>query len=513
MKRRFLPAGTFLFTVRLLNRYMIKVLLWVLWATNLSAGQIQRQPKPNIVLILADDLGYHSLGAFGQKVIRTPNLDRLAEGGMRLTNFYTNHLCSPSRGSLFTGMHQGHGLIRGNHELGGYADSLEFGQMPLPANIQTLGTELQEAGYVTAVTGKWGMGGPQSTGVPNLQGIDFFYGYLDQKQAHNYYPTHLWRNEQREDLDNPSIDVHPKNIHISDPDDPQYYRIYKGSVYSADIIHEETIRFVEANKDRPFFLEMAYTLPHMALQVPERALAQYKGKFDDKPYLGEAGYIPNQYPRATYAAMISLLDEYVGDLMKILEKYGLDKNTLVIFTSDNGAARVGGCDPDYFECSGVLRGRKGSLYEGGIKVPFVAYWPDVIRPGTASPHLCAIWDLMPTFLEAAGVRHVKGINGRSFLPVLKQHGEQQEHEFLYWERHAKNKTHEQAVRFGNWKAIKTIVNNKETIALYNLEQDASEKNNLANRYPALVSKAEAYMATRRLAVIPEWNFAEPTEDR
>jgi arylsulfatase A len=266
------------------------------------------QQKPNIVFVMADDLGYHSLGAFGQKLIKTPNLDLLAGKGMRLTNFYANPKCSPSRCSLLTGLHTGNSLIRENHELGGYADSLEYGQMPLQLNTQTVGTELQKQGYTVGVAGKWGVGGPGSTGVPSKQGIDFFYGYLDQKQAHNYYPTHLWRNEAKENLPNPYFSSHPKKIDIKDPNDPASYNAYKGNVYSADTIHSEAMRFVKDNKDKPFFLAMAYTLPHMALQVPERALAQYKGKFDDKPYLGDNGYLPNLTPRATYAAMISLLD-------------------------------------------------------------------------------------------------------------------------------------------------------------------------------------------------------------
>ena len=331
-------------------------LLWGMFI--LAAVSVMAQQKPNIIFILADDLGYYSIGAFGQKLIKTPNLDKLAKNGILFTNFYSNQMCSPSRGSLLTGMHQGHGLIRGNHELGGYADSEEYGQMPLQANMQTMCTELQKAGYVTAVTGKWGVGGPQSTGMPHLQGVDFFYGYLDQKQAQNYYPTHLWRNGVRESLPNTYVGVHPEHIKIDDPDDPRSYAIYTGKVYSADTIHRETIKFIESHKDKPFFLEMAYTLPHMALQVPERALDWYKEQFDDKPYLGEKGYIPNQYPRATYAAMISLLDSYVGEVMEVLKKNGIDKNTLIVFTGDNGAAKVGGGDPDYFGCSGPLKVEK-----------------------------------------------------------------------------------------------------------------------------------------------------------
>ncbi len=478
-----------------------------------SAGLFARE-QPNIVLILADDLGFHSIGALGQQKIKTPNLDKLAAEGMILTRFYATHLCSPSRGSLVTGMHTGHGFIRGNYELGGYADSLECGQMPLQANMQTLGTELRRAGYATAVMGKWGLGGPQSTGVPSLQGIDLFYGYLDQKQAHNYYPTHLWRNETREDLPNPNFSAHPTDIQIKDPNDPDSYAAYKGKAYSADLIHEQAMKFIEQRKDQPFFLQMAYTLPHMALQAPDQALAQYKGKFDDQPYLGEKGYLPNQYPRATYAAMVSLLDRYVGDLMRVLRRHGLDSRTLVIFTADNGAAVVGGCDADYFNCSGDLRGRKGSLYEGGIKVPFVACWPGVIKPGSTSDHLCALWDLMPTFLEVAGTSAGGTIDGISFLPTLRQQGTQGEHPFLYWERHsASGDVHAQAVRFGDWKVIKTTKNEQASVVLYNLKVDAAEKNDLAAQHPEIVRQAESYLQTRRLAALPEWNFIKPAEDQ
>ncbi len=481
------------------------VLLTVLSSAGMYAGT-----RPNIVLVLADDMGYYTVGALGQTRIKTPNLDKLAANGKVFTQFYANHLCAPSRASLVTGMHSGHGLIRGNYELGRYEDWQEFGQMPLAPNMQTLGTELQRAGYATAVTGKWGLGGPQSTGIPNLQGIDLFYGYLDQAQAHNYYPTHLWRNETKELLPNPPSTVHPTNINIQHPGNPAEYAAYKGKAYSADLIHKVAMKFIEEHKSQPFFLEMAYTLPHMALQVTDRALEQYKGQFDDKPYLGEKGYVPNQYPRATYAAMISLLDEYVGDLMTVLQRHGLDKNTLVIFTADNGAAVVGGADADYFGCSGRLRGRKGSVYEGGIKVPFIAWWPGVIQPGTTSDHRCGLWDLMPTFLEVAGTTATRSIDGLSLLPALKGDASQKEHPFLYWERHSNaGDAHAQAVRFGDWKAVKTYKKNGTSLALYNLKEDPSEQSDVSAKQPELVQKAESYLQTRRLAAVPEWNFVKP----
>ncbi len=468
------------------------------------------QTKPNIVFIMGDDMGYNSIGPFGQKLIKTPNLDKLAQNGMKMTNFYANHICSPSRGSFFTGLHTGHALIRGNYELGGYKDDDEYGQMPLAPNMQTLGTELQKAGYTTAVMGKWGMGGPGSIGVPTKQGVDEFFGYLCQKQAQNYYPTHLWKNEDLFPLNNEYFYIHQKMPAGKDINDPASYLPYKGNEYSEETIQKQALDFINNQKpNKPFFLELAYTLPHMALQVPDKYMEQYKGKFDDKPYLGEKAYVPNQYPRATYAAMISMLDDYVGQVMEALKKKGLDKNTLVVFTADNGAATVGGCDPDYFNSSGVLRGRKGSIYEGGIKVPFIAHWPGVIKPGTSSNHLSAIWDLMPTFLDFAGTKEVKGIDGISFLPTLMQQ-KQTPHKYLYWERHHR-KGQQEVVRFGDWKAIKNV--SKNTISLYNLATDPSEKKDVAAGNPEQIKTAIEYYKTRRTATLVEWNYGVPAVGR
>lgn len=482
------------------------------------AGAAERSAPPNILLIVADDLGYHSLGATGQKLIQTPHLDRLARRGMLLTNFYATHLCSPSRGCLMTGLSLARAVVRGNHELGGYEDDAEFGQMPLPANTRTLGTALQHAGYATALIGKWGLGGPGSPGVPTRQGFDFFYGYLDQKQAQNYYPRHLWRNETREPLDNPAFHHHQRFPDDKDPNDPANYAAYQGKTYSCDLMTAEAERFIRAPRRQPFFLELAYPLPHMALQVPDRALHPYVGKFDERPYLGTrgAGYTPNRTPRATYAAMISLLDEYVGRLLVALDASGLTQNTLVIFTADNGAAVAGGAQADFFGCSGTLRGRKGSLYEGGLKVPFIAAWPGVIAPGSSSDHVTAIWDVMPTLLEAAGAPTPGDLDGVSFLPTLRGRPQAQaRREYLYWESHPFRVGGEdgaQAVRFGPWKAVRINVHRrsaKPTIELFNLETDPSEKDDVAARHPELVQRAADYMSRRQLGIIPEWNYYRP----
>ncbi len=477
----------------------------VIFSLVLMLQVVNAQKKANIVFIMADDLGYNSIGAFGQQKIQTPNLDRMAKQGMILTSFYANSICSPTRASLITGMSSAHSVVRDNFELGGYEDSAEFGQLPLPANILTLGKVMQSAGYKTAAFGKWGMGGPNSTGVPWKQGFDFFYGYLDQKQAHNYYPSHLWKNDVWEKLPNEYFSPH-QQLGNKDPNDPASYEAYKGKVYSCDTITNEALKYISNNKDKPFFVYMAYTLPHMSLQVPDEYVKPYLGKFEEKPYKG--GYLPNRTPRATYAAMISLLDDYVGRIMKKLKELHLDNNTLVIFTGDNGAAVGGGVDADFFNCSGVLNGRKGTLYEGGIREPFVAYWPGKIKPGSSSDHVAAIWDLFPTFADIAGVRQVKGIDGFSIVPVLTGNEKaMEEHAFFYWEIHNPMRGM-QAVRFGNWKAVVkgTHVNPDPPVELYDLKKDVSEKNNLADQYPLIVAQAKKYLQTRELAVLPQWNF-------
>lgn len=479
----------------------------LLFCVTCGSGTIA-QTKPNIIFILADDLGYSSIGAFGQKVIRTPHLDRMAKEGMILTNFYANPVCSPTRASLITGMNSSHCVIRDNYELGGFEDDAEYGQMPLPSNILTIGTVLQSGGYTTAAFGKWGLGGPRSTGVPWKQGFDYFYGYLDQKQAHNYYPTHLWKNELWEKLPNSAFSAH-QQLGSKDPDNPASYDAYKGNVYSCDTITGEALKFMRNNRSKPFFMYLALTLPHMALQVPDRSMSQYIGKFEEKPYKG--GYLPNRTPRATYAAMITLLDDYVGMIMQSLKNLGIEKNTMVVFTSDNGAAVGGGVDADFFNCSGQLRGRKGVLYEGGIREPFVAYWPGRIPPGSSSAHVSAVWDMLPTFAEVAGVKPISGIDGISMLPVLLGKSNlQKNHPFLYWEIHGAMKGM-QAVRFGDWKAVRKGIHDSahHAVELYNLKDDPSEKTDLSQQHPLQVKQAQQYLLTRDLAIIPEWNFYHP----
>ncbi len=471
----------------------------------------KKQP-PNIIFILADDLGYGELGCFGQTKIHTPHLDQMAAEGMRLTQFYANTLCAPSRCSFLTGLSTLESQVRDNYEYGGYRDDDELGQMPLATQTQTVASVLQSAGYATACIGKWGLGGPGSTGVPNRQGFDLFYGYLDQKQAHNYYPSHLWRNEQAEALPNPWFMPHQNFSQKADSlsDAQAFSTRFAGSLYSGDTMTAEALKFIRTNRNRPFFLYLAYTLPHLALQAPDRAVAPYRGEFTDTPYYGQKGYLPCAHPRATYAGMISLLDNYVGQVLQTLKEQGLDDNTLVVFTSDNGATvpGTGGADTEFFHSNGPYRGWKGALYEGGIRVPMIARWPGKIKAGSASDHLSALWDMLPTFCAAAGIDRYDPPEGSiSLLPVLLGKKGTQMHPFLYWEVHGYGKGI-QAVRWGPWKALRFGVheNPEAPLALYNLENDPEEMTNLADAQPREIEKAMQLLRKRRLSGVKEWNF-------
>ena len=482
--------------------------LTLLLLLSLATAIVGARQKPNIIFIMADDLGYGEIGPFGQKLIQTPHLDQMAREGMKLTDFYANSICAPSRAGLITGKSSAHAVVRDNYEFGTFLDSEEYGQMPLPPDTYTLGTMLQSAGYTTATIGKWGLGGYLSGGVPWKQGFDFFYGYLDQKQAHNYYPTHLWRNNEWEKLPNGYFHPHQK-LGDKDPNDPGSYEAYKGAVYSADLMTDEAEKFIKKNTEKPFFLYLAYTLPHLALQVPDQELEAYLGKFEEEPYTGGRGYLPHIAPRSAYAAMITLLDKYVGRIFETLKEAGLDENTLVIFTSDNGPS--GGADISFFNSSGEFRGAKGGLYEGGIRVPFIARWPGKIRPGSTSSTMAALWDMMPTFGEAAGIRQHPTTDGISILPtLLGENQNQEEREYLYWEIHRPMKGM-QAVRFGDWKACRKGLheNPDAPIELYNLKEDISESNDLADQHPDLVEKAKAFMDKRESAIIRDWNFIDP----
>ncbi len=470
-----------------------------------SAQQRTAANPPNIVFILADDLGYAELGAYGQKRIRTPRLDRLAAEGIRFTQFYAGStVCAPSRSTFLTGVHTGHSYVRDNYGTGTHADDDEKGQFPLPPDHPTLARALKARGYATAIVGKWGLGGPGTTGVPNRQGFDFFFGYLDQRQAHNYYPTHLWKNEERFPLRNPWFSPHQK--HEGDPNDPKGYEKYRGVDYSIDFMTREAVDWLRANASKPFFLYFAPTIPHLALQVPAAALKEYEGKFPETPYLGDRQYLPNRTPRATYAAMITYLDTQVGRILDTLKEIGADERTLVIFTSDNGAIpRIS--PAEFFESNKPLRGQKTDVYEGGIRVPMIARWPRQIKPGTTSGHVGANWDMWATFAELTGAAPPNPTDGISIVPTLLGRSGQRQHESLYWENHARGGM--QAVRMGRWKGVRNEITKRPNapIELYDLETDLSESRDVFAAHPDGGKRIEALMKTSRTpAVLSRWNF-------
>jgi arylsulfatase A-like enzyme len=429
--------------------------------------------KPNIIFILADDLGYGEVGCFGQERISTPHIDMLAGEGMRLTSHYAGSpVCAPSRCTLLTGLHTGHAVVRSNREVGGWGPDEPEGQFPLPAGIQTLGGSLQKLGYATGAFGKWGLGGPDSTGHPNEQGFDYFYGYLCQRVAHNYYPTHLWRNNEKVFLEGNEtwFSAHQRI------DYPTSFEEFSSGTYAPDKILEEAIQFINAHSSKPFFLYFASTIPHLALQIPDDELDQYPKSWDTEPYLGENGYLPHPRPRAAYAAMISRFDMEVGNIYRSLKRNGIADNTLIVVTSDNGPSWVGGVDMKFFNSSGVLRGRKAQLFEGGIRVPTVVWWPGHIPARVSDDTPTAFWDWYPTLMAVAGAEPIQ-VDGIDILPLLKQE-ETIPPRGLYWE-HGKS----QAFRKGQWKLYRTQTKDGIESMLYHLGNDIAESNNLAKKNP------------------------------
>lgn len=492
------------------NRLIVLIIAALSWqAANAQKAESNSNDKPNVIYIYADDLGYGELGSYGQQKIKTPHLDRMAKEGMRFTQHYAGApVCAPSRTMLLTGKHAGQSYIRGNYELGGFADDKEGGQMPLPEGTFTLGHLFKNAGYATATIGKWGLGVVNTTGHPLQQGFDYFYGYLDQKQAHNYYPTHLWENEKWDTLDNPYIYVH-ENIDRAKFTDKDFDR-FKGNTYSVDKITEKALSFIRKNKSRPFFLYLPYTLPHISLQVPDKYVNMYKGKFDEKPYYGEEGYTPAKYPLSTYAGMITCLDDQVGIVMNEIKKLGLDKNTIIMFSSDNGAAFNGGVKPEFFNSVQGLRGFKMDVYEGGIREPFIARWPGKIASGKVSSHVSAQFDMMATFADMLRQPIPSKNNGISLLPELLGRKGQQQHAYLYFEYPEKGG--QLAVRFQNWKGVKTGMqkNMNAPWQLYNLQADPFEKNNVAAQHPEILKQMDAIVAKEHQnAHIKEWEFLAP----
>lgn len=483
----------------------------ILWLLIFSFVEVAAQPKklvrPNIVYILADDIGYGDVGPYGQKKIETPNIDALAKNGMMFTQFYALPVCAPSRYSLMTGVHSGQAFIRGNAEWEDRGDVWNFkameanpaleGQLPIPDSTVTIAKLLKKAGYTTGLVGKWGLGGPMSTGLPNNQGFDFFYGSLCQRQDHQYYPGHLWRNDYRVPLNNKIQDPNIKFPENSDPLDANNYSVYNQNDYAPDLIIKEALSFIRKNKANPFFLYYPDPLPHASMQAPERWVEYYHKKFgDEKPFSG-GSYVPCRYPRATHAAMISLFDEHVGQIVKQLKDAGVYDNTIVIFSSDNGSSNEGGADCNFFDSNGPFKNEygwgKGFLYEGGIREPLIVAWPGKIKPGTTSDLLTAAWDFFPTACQLTNIKTPKNINGISFLPTLLGMPQKQvKHSALYWE--FPQNGGQQAVRFGKWKGIRFNMNKGNMkIKLFNLDNDIQEQHDIADEHPDIVRKIEDIM--------------------
>lgn len=436
----------------------------------------QRAAPPNILLIQADDLGYGDLSAYGQARFTTPHLDRLAREGTRFTQYYSGStVCAPSRAALLTGRHTGHAWIRGN-------GSPATGDVPLREEDVTLAEVLKGVGYRTAAIGKWGLGQPGTTGMPSSQGFDHAFGFIDHRHAHRQYTDHLWRNGER--------------VATSLEGD-----------YVNDLFTKEAGAFMERDDARPFFVYLNYTVPHAELRAPEDAIAPFRGRFDDQPFENpkadgrlsgarfeepSLGYRSQPAPLATFAAMITRMDRDIGRLAELVQARAKDRPTLILFVSDNGPHREGGAAPAYFNSSGALRGIKRDLYEGGIRVPMVAYGPGIVPAGRVSDQVWAHWDMLPTLADVAGARAPSDIDGVSMAAPLRGSA-RVERPPLYWEFHERG--FQQAVRMGKWKGVR--LKHGGPLELYDLDADPRERNDLAAAEPDVVAKVEAYLKTAR----------------
>ena len=432
-------------------------------------------PKPNILFIHADDLGYGDLSVYGQQKFQTPSLDRLASGGIRFTSYYAGStVCAPSRSALMTGLHTGHTWIRGNTSGNTLRDE-----------DRTVAMVLRDAGYRTALIGKWGLGESEAPGRPDRKGFEHYFGYLSQTHAHRQFTDHLYGDGKRVEVAN--------------------------GEYSNDLFTRDTMAFIEKSDSRPFFVYLNYTVPHAELRVPDDSIAPFKDKFPEKPFVNATadakltgpdepslGYRSQPAPHAAFAAMITRMDRDIGRLVELLRTRGLSERTLVIFTSDNGPHKEGGADPEFFNSSGGLRGIKRDMYEGGIRVPMIASWPGVIPAGGTSDYAAAHWDWLPTFTELAGLPAPKGLDGVSILRALRGQA-QPAHEFMYWEFHERG--FQQAVRMGDWKAVRLAKD--KPLELYDLSADLKETTDVAAKHPEVVAKIEKYLASARTES-PNW---------
>lgn len=429
-----------------------------------------RPPRPNIIVIQADDLGYGDLSAYGQAQFSTPGIDRLATEGIRFTNYYAGStVCGPSRAALMTGYHTGHTWIRGN------------GELSMRAEDVTVAKLLKDAGYRTAVIGKWGLGPPGTPGQPDKQGFEYSFGFLDHRHAHRQYTDYLYRNAQ-------PVETDLKNDYVN------------------DLFTKESVAFIERSDPRPFFLYLNYTVPHAELRVPEDSLQAVRGRFPETPFVNakadaiekgppngpSLGYRSQPTPHAAFVAMITRMDRDIARLTDLIRDRKLDDRTLIMFISDNGPHQEGGGDPVFFKSSGGLRGIKRDLYEGGIRVPMIARWVGTIPAGRVSYHEWAHWDVLPTLTEFAGARTPAGIDGMSMTRALR--GESQpKHEYMYWEFHERG--FQQAVRTGEWKAIR--LKKDAPLELYDLPDDPNEQHDIAAAHPDVIAKIEKYLKTAR----------------
>lgn len=502
----------------------------ILLITLLLSGLLPAQARqPNIVFILADDLGIGDLGCYGQTKIKTPNLDRMAAEGLKLTQHYSgNAVCAPSRSVLMSGLHPGHTIVRDNRgtasnkvkAVGGQPET--EGQHPIPAATYTVAEAFADQGYATGGFGKWGLGGPGTTGEPLKQGFQRWFGYNCQSVAHNFYPTYLWDNDQVIELKNASFPAHDSFKPGEDPTKPESYKRFQGTEYSADLIAEQVLLFTKENKDKPFFLYWPTTVPHLALQVPDDSLREYQGQWEDPPYPGGKGYLPHFAPRAAYAAMVTRMDREIGRLMALISELGLDEDTIFVFTSDNGSlngthAGLAGTDAAFFNSSMGLRDGKGTLYEGGIRSPGIIRWKGKVIAGQTSDRVTGFEDWMPTLLELAGAKDKTptGLDGISFAPTLLGQ-KQAEREFLY--REFPGYGGQQCLRMGNWKLIKVGLGGAkgkakikgQPIQLYDIAADPAESHNLASQHPDIIAKMEAIMKTQHK---PSADFKFPALDK
>lgn len=496
----------------------------ILFSCNGNDAEKKTDRKPNIIYILADDLGYGELGCYGQDKIETPSIDALAASGMRFTQHYSGApVCAPARCTFLTGKHLGHAQVRGNDEwtdrgdVWNYkatiADSTLEGQRPMPDTIVTIAKLLQQEGYATGLIGKWGLGAPHTNSTPNQQGFDYFFGYNCQRQAHTYYPVHLYENEHRVYLDNDTVAPHTKLAKNADPNDAKSYSKFTLNSYSPDLMFSKLRQFVEKNSEKPFFLYWATPISHVPLQAPKDLVDYYHKKFgDEEPYVGNKGYFPNQYPRASYAAMVTTLDKRVGELVELLKQLKIYDNTFIIFTSDNGPTHSGGTASEWFNSAGNFKSGygwgKGFLHEGGIRIPFIASFPNKIKANTVSDHISYFPDMFSTFCDVAGIENKVKTDGISLWAELTGK-KQSKHEYLYWE--FPERDGEIAVRIGDYKALSKNLHKKNELEfeLFNLKTDPKEQNNIADKHPDIIKKIREIVEKEHVkSGNKQWHFKQ-----